>query len=473
MPTLIVNLPGNARGLVLRDRALIGRRPFNTIALPDPSVSRIHAWIGRREGRYVLFDAGSRAGTRVNGQPVTAPRALADRDEIGVGPAVIEYREEDELPGHVEPIDASPPSPVADPYDGGIYFDCACGGPMWVGAEYAGAAGKCRYCGKRLVVPHVSGQTARSASPSGELPNVTARRAPPAPPAPPKPVAPAVPVKAPEPEARSAVIAPRPAPAPAPPPPATAFAAPVAPPEVMAAPAPDVAQVEPADSPPRRSTPILEQPPAPSAKRVEVPSPPPPEPAAIPEPTAGPAATPAREPAHAGPELALCSICQTGITAGEEKATCPSCGLEFHAGCWHENYGCSAYGCDQVNVLAPPEAREPAKEEALAGEVSYGVPGAGDVDDVPTFPWESVLLALSFVAMFLSALGFGVPSAAMGVAALASLVVGRRLRKSLVLVALLVSIVGTVAGYGMSMFWWRGERVWEPWVRRVSEAFLR
>ena len=79
----------------------------------------------------------------------------------------------------LEPIDLIPTPPAADPYDGGIYFDCTCGGPMWVGADLAGATGKCRYCGRRLVVPHLSGQKARSLTPTGELP----KTAPPRPPA--------------------------------------------------------------------------------------------------------------------------------------------------------------------------------------------------------------------------------------------------------------------------------------------------
>lgn len=399
MPILIVNLPGHSRGLVLGDRALIGRRPFNTITVADPTVSRIHAWIGRREGRYVLFDAGSRAGTRVNGNAVSAPRVLADRDEIGVGPAMIEYRDTDVLPDHVEPMESSPPSPVADPYDGGIYFDCSCGGPMWVNRELAGAAGKCRYCGKRLVVPHVSGQTARPPTPTGELP---------------------------------APQAPRPA------------ATPIQPPRQPAGPA--VVPVRTPAAPP-------------PARAPQAPPPPPAAPVAAPPPAV--VATVAQETVR---EITLCSICQTAIGEAEEQTTCPSCGLEFHAACWRENYGCSAYGCDQVNVLAPPEERErmaAAASDVVEIEITHFAGADDEVEPEPRFPWEPVLLALSFVAMFFSALGFGIPSAVMLLGALIFLVVGRSQRKSLIVVAIVVSLAGTVAGYGMSMFWWRGVRVWE------------
>src|SRR5689334_6244352 len=132
MPILIVNNLESPRGLVLDGRVLIGRRPFNTVMVPDPAVSRIHAWIAPRDGGYVLYDAGSRAGTRVNGQPVSAkPFALSDGDEIRVGPATLVYMDAEGLPDDVDPLDRPPPPPASDPYDGGIYFDCACGGPMW------------------------------------------------------------------------------------------------------------------------------------------------------------------------------------------------------------------------------------------------------------------------------------------------------------------------------------------------------
>src|SRR5439155_11036441 len=53
-------------------------------------------------------------------------------------------------------------------------------------------------------------------------------------------------------------------------------------------------------------------------------------------------------------EKQVCSICQWEITADAEKQRCPECGLHFHAECWKQNYGCSAYGCAQVNILVDP-----------------------------------------------------------------------------------------------------------------------
>jgi hypothetical protein len=57
----------------------------------------------------------------------------------------------------------------------------------------------------------------------------------------------------------------------------------------------------------------------------------------------------------AGTETAgkRCTICQTGIVAGEQIVYCPSCNLPFHQECWSENRGCSAYGCE----AAPPTTK--------------------------------------------------------------------------------------------------------------------
>lgn len=48
----------------------IGRLPDNHIVFADAHVSRWHAQVRLREGRHMIFDLGSRAGTRVNGEPV-------------------------------------------------------------------------------------------------------------------------------------------------------------------------------------------------------------------------------------------------------------------------------------------------------------------------------------------------------------------------------------------------------------------
>ncbi|HEC33986.1 MAG TPA: DUF2662 domain-containing protein [Chloroflexi bacterium] len=48
----------------------IGRTLDNDIILEDPRVSRHHAQLRRRYGRYILYDVGSSGGTTINGHPV-------------------------------------------------------------------------------------------------------------------------------------------------------------------------------------------------------------------------------------------------------------------------------------------------------------------------------------------------------------------------------------------------------------------
>src|SRR6266576_1545183 len=79
-----------------------------------------------------------------------------------------------------------------------------------------------------------------------------------------------------------------------------------------------------------------------------------------------------------------CGICQSAIQAGEETQTCSSCGLSFHVECWQENWGCSAYGCSQVNALKPAGADAPsaAETQSLAEELEVA----------PAFPWDYLIL---------------------------------------------------------------------------------
>ena len=86
---------GGRRHVVL-DKAVntIGRSLDNDIVLEDPGVSRIHAQIRWRNGRFAIFDLGSRAGTRINGRPYHETD-LKSGDVITLGAAALIYGEED------------------------------------------------------------------------------------------------------------------------------------------------------------------------------------------------------------------------------------------------------------------------------------------------------------------------------------------------------------------------------------------
>ena len=71
---------------------MIGRDPDVRLSVDARSVSRRHARIVVSEAGAVIEDLGSKNGTFVNGQRVTVPRTLQDKDEIRVGAAIFVVR---------------------------------------------------------------------------------------------------------------------------------------------------------------------------------------------------------------------------------------------------------------------------------------------------------------------------------------------------------------------------------------------
>jgi hypothetical protein len=67
-----------------RSAVIIGRESDCQVIVDDRQASRRHARILQTEDGYVLEDLGSKNGTFLNGQPVTAPQVLKDGDVIGI-----------------------------------------------------------------------------------------------------------------------------------------------------------------------------------------------------------------------------------------------------------------------------------------------------------------------------------------------------------------------------------------------------
>ncbi len=93
----------------------IGRRLDNQIILEDPHVSRTHAQLRVRDGRFVLFDLGSTAGTQVNGRRVQQ-HVLRPGDVVAIGESNLVYGEDpggppDSTPAYSPPF---PPRPAGD-----------------------------------------------------------------------------------------------------------------------------------------------------------------------------------------------------------------------------------------------------------------------------------------------------------------------------------------------------------------------
>ena len=84
-PRAFIEVPAERRRLALAGEPLtIGRDPENDLVLDDRRVSRRHAEIRLRLGRYTLYDLQSTNGTFVNGRRV-AEVVLSDGDRIAIG----------------------------------------------------------------------------------------------------------------------------------------------------------------------------------------------------------------------------------------------------------------------------------------------------------------------------------------------------------------------------------------------------
>ncbi len=387
---------------------------MNHLVIDDPGVSRMHAWIdGEGDDRYYINDAGSRTGTRVNGQRIVARHLLADEDEIAIGPAKLTFLAESTLRAGVDPIDlASPPKVAAA--ENGIPFDCpSCKAPLWASANFAGGAGKCKCCGNDVVVPkspaatgsrNSSGRFSPAPGTSGagrggldggravqQTPSLALPRSHHEPSAHPRSMKGTDHrhVIACHPEHSKGSLG------------------------VAAGRDPSQAQ----DDGLRPSAPfqsstgggnkaanIFLTPNKPPVK-------PPPAPAPLPTASPGPPAKPTPSLRRNSDGEQMCGVCQSAISVFEEQTSCPCCGLVFHADCWAENYGCSAYGCPQVNALAPRREHDHAVLAATHGAeassdnatTDLAAVGDGATDKPARFPWEFLLLAGSVFSALVGA----------------------------------------------------------------------
>lgn len=118
-PRLIVNEPTRrGRFVPLVGKAIsIGREKDNSIRIEDDEeVSRYHALIEYEDGEYWITDVGSSNGTTVNGEPLTEPRRLRDRDIIRLGgPSTLEFYLSDSPPQDDTEKTAVGPTPLPPP----------------------------------------------------------------------------------------------------------------------------------------------------------------------------------------------------------------------------------------------------------------------------------------------------------------------------------------------------------------------
>ena len=85
MARLSVDINGEQRTFALTDNGIqIGRALDNDIVLNHAIVSRRHAQVLRREGRFVIEDKGSLNGTFLNRRRIESGQ-LEDGDEVQIG----------------------------------------------------------------------------------------------------------------------------------------------------------------------------------------------------------------------------------------------------------------------------------------------------------------------------------------------------------------------------------------------------
>ncbi|MGB9586092.1 MAG: FhaA domain-containing protein [Anaerolineales bacterium] len=103
----------NGVKLVPLDKAVvnIGRHPDNQIVINDPRVSRQHAQLRAINGRFILFDLGSTAGTCVNNQRIHQA-ILSAGDVISIAGIPMVYGQDSNETSMTSQMEYSPPNPT-------------------------------------------------------------------------------------------------------------------------------------------------------------------------------------------------------------------------------------------------------------------------------------------------------------------------------------------------------------------------
>ena len=78
------------------------------------------------------------------------------------------------------------------------------------------------------------------------------------------------------------------------------------------------------------------------------------------------------------------------------------CELPFHTECWSENFGYSAFGCTNTDILrttTPPFIIDDGQNQS-------------EISDLPTndLPWGNIFLAMNLIGGLFGLLSYGVPS---------------------------------------------------------------
>src|SRR5690606_11302813 len=71
----------------------IGRVQGNDVILPKGNVSKRHARIVLKDGKFIIVDLKSTNGTYVNGRKITSPLVVKETDKIYIGDFILGVEE--------------------------------------------------------------------------------------------------------------------------------------------------------------------------------------------------------------------------------------------------------------------------------------------------------------------------------------------------------------------------------------------
>jgi pilus assembly protein CpaF len=100
-----------------KSEVTIGRVQGNDIVLPKGNVSKRHARIVLKDGKFIIVDLKSTNGTYVNGRKITSPLVVKENDKIYIGDFIVGVVEGGApmRSATPDPLSAAPPSPPAPP----------------------------------------------------------------------------------------------------------------------------------------------------------------------------------------------------------------------------------------------------------------------------------------------------------------------------------------------------------------------
>lgn len=87
----VVDGPNLGKEYFFERSASIGRVESNDIVMVEPGISRNHARVYSDQGIFMLEDAGSANGTRLNGEQISEPEVLKDGDYITLSQTTLQF----------------------------------------------------------------------------------------------------------------------------------------------------------------------------------------------------------------------------------------------------------------------------------------------------------------------------------------------------------------------------------------------